>query len=61
MVNEKKIKGVELSLNEKLKKFFDLNSDEEILKIYDIQQNYDENNITGIRKVLTKTGQKKSK
>lgn len=56
-----KIKGVELSLNEKLKKFFDLNSDEEILKIYDIQQNYDENNITGIRKVLTKTGQKKSK
>ncbi len=56
-----KIKGVELSLNEKLKKFFDLNSDEEILKIYDIQQNYDENNITGIRKVLTKTSQKKSK
>lgn len=54
-----KIKGVELSLNEKLKKFFDLNSDEEILKIYDIQQNYDENNITGIRKVLTKTSQKK--
>lgn len=61
MVNETKIKGVELSLNEKLKKFFDLNSDEEILKKYDIQQNYDENNITGIRKVLTKTGQKKSK
>ena len=59
--DETKIKGVELSLNEKLKKFFDLNSDEEILKIYDIQQNYDENNITGIRKVLTKTGQKKSK
>ena len=56
-----KIKGVELSLDEKLKKFFELNEDEEILKIYDIQQNYDENNITGIRKVLTKTGQKKSK
>ena len=43
----------------KVKKFFDLNSHEEILKIYHMPLNYDENNITGIRKVLTKTSQKK--
>lgn len=52
---KQEIKGVQLSLNEKLKKFFELKTDDDILRQYDIEQNYDQNNITEIEKVLRRT------
>lgn len=47
-----RMNGVNLSLNEALKKFFELKSDQDILELYDIEQNYDYENIKGIRKTL---------
>ena len=51
---KKQLEGVELTLNDKLKKFFEIKSKENILKIYDEEQNYNQNNINEIRKVLKK-------
>ncbi len=51
---EKQIEGIELTLNDKLKKFFELKSNEDILRLYDVEQNYNQNNINGIRKILEK-------
>lgn len=51
---DQRMKGVNLSLNEKLKKFFELKSDQDILGLYDVEQNYNQDNINGIRKTLKK-------
>lgn len=50
----KQIEGIELTLNDKLKKFFELKSNKDILDFYDIEQNYNQNNIRGIKKKLEK-------
>lgn len=50
----KQIEGIELNLNDELKKLFELKSNEDILKLYDVEQNYNQNNVNGIRKVLEK-------
>lgn len=52
---KQQMEGVQLSLNEKLKKFFELKTDDDILIQYDVEQNYNQNNIIGIRKVLRRT------
>lgn len=51
---EKQIEGIELPLNDKLKKFFELKSNEDIVRLYDIEQNYNQNNMDGIKKFLKK-------
>lgn len=54
---KKQMEGAQLTFNDELKKFFELYSNDDILKLYDIEQNYDENNINGIKKVLEKRKQ----
>lgn len=49
---ENSFEGKRLSLNDKLKKFFELKTDEEILHIYDINQNYNEQNIENVLKLI---------
>jgi len=46
------IRGIEVSLNDSLKKFFELVTDEDILGLYDIEQNYNENNIESVKKLI---------
>lgn len=48
----KQREGMKISLDEKLKKFFEISSDEDIIGLYDIEQNFDQNNIDGIRKLM---------
>ncbi len=49
---KKEIEGVELTLDDKLKKFFELKSNTDILISYYAQQNYDQNNIDSLSKIL---------
>ena len=46
------IDGIKLTLNDELKKFFELNSTDDILLLYDIEQNYNQSNLDGIKKIL---------
>ena len=47
-----RINRIKVSLNDELKKFFELKSNEEILILYDVDQNFDQNNIDAIRRIL---------
>lgn len=46
--------GAKLTLNDELKKFFELKTEDDILRLFDVEQNYNQNNIDGIRKILKK-------
>lgn len=50
----KQIQGIDVTLNDKLKKLFELKSNEDILRSYGVEQNYNQNNINGPRKILEK-------
>lgn len=49
---EQRIEGKNITLEESLKKFFELNSDEDILNLCDAEQNYDQPNIQGVKKII---------
>ena len=48
----KGLEGIKLTLNDKFRKFFELKNDEDILRIYEIEQNYNENNINKVGKLI---------
>ena len=50
----KQIKNENVTLNEKLTKFFSLKSNEDILRLYNMEQNYNQNNLDNVKKMIKK-------
>ena len=51
-IMKQQVNGIEPTLNDMLKKFFELKTNEDIIKLYDIEQNYNENNLNNVKKLL---------
>ncbi len=49
---KQQILNINITLNEKLKKFFELKTNDDILILYDVEQNYNQNNLDEIKRVL---------
>ena len=48
------LKNKNISLNEKLTKFFTLKSNDDILRLYNMEQNYNQNNLDNVKKMIKK-------
>ena len=51
-IMKQQVNGIEPTLNDMLKKFFELKTNEDIIKLYDIEQNYNENNLNNVKKLI---------
>ena len=49
---KQQILNKKITLNEELKKFFELKTNDDILILYDVEQNYNQNNLDEIKRVL---------
>lgn len=58
---KQQILNKKITLNEELKKFFELKTNDDILILYDVEQNYNQNNLDGIKRVLEKNKERKIK